>query len=232
MHPLHLALKSLQEQLVSGLSQGSNLSTSQGSVRPLNVSITLGLALQSIPRDPLHPDASVTVQWAVVPPGTTAQHSVTLELEFSGGTATEDGSLSPPRPLASAAPNLNSSESRAERLYKQCLAVFGIPGFDNAARAEVFCELASATSTVDLRAAIEHAGSDSKVSPTDPLARQTSRLRQIFTFSPVGPKRASVQLLHLIQEASMEELTALLSERWRFGTHWSLPTSSNGTAGN
>ncbi len=231
MHALHLALRSLQDQLMSGLSQSSNQSTSPNSVRPQLATVSLGLVLQTVPQDPLHPDSSVGLQWAVVPPGTVAQHNVTLQLDISSIVTTQSGLLSTPRPPATTAQDLSALEPRAERLFKQCLAVFGNPGFDNAARAEVFCELAAETSAEDLSAAIEHAGSESKISPMDPLARLTSRLRQIVAFSPVGPKRASIQLRHLIQEASMDELTTLLRERWRFGTHWSFPPSTNGIAG-
>lgn len=231
MYPLHQALRSLQEQLLSGLSQSSSQSSSPQSVRPQLATVSLGLVLQTVPQDPLHPESSSPLQWAVVPPGTVAQHHVTLQLDISSIVATKSGLLSTPSSPTTIPQDLNASGPRAERLFKQCLAVFGNPGFDNAARAEVFCELAAETSVEHLSAGIEHAGSESKISPLDPLARLTSRLRQIFAFSPVGPKRASIQLRQLIQETSMDELTTLLRERWRFGTHWSSPPSTNGIAG-
>ena len=105
----------------------------------------------------------------------------------------------------------------------ECVRVFGAPGFDNAARAEVFCEISRGFEPGELLRAIQLAESDQKVPADDPHARAVTRLRQVLKFSPEGPQTAAQILLSILREGHKAALQSLLARQWRFGTHWELP---------
>lgn len=106
----------------------------------------------------------------------------------------------------------------------QCVRVFGEPGFDNAARAEVFCEISQGFEPGELLRAIQLADSEAKVPAEDPHAHAVTRLRQILKFSPEGPKKAAQILLSILRDGHKAALQTLLARQWRFGTHWELPS--------
>ena len=185
--------------------------------------------------------ANAEARWCVVDPGTPAQHTVTLRLESRSqpdrngihATVPADGlhpssSLSDPdlAPAASNAwtnPGLPSASEDAA-LAERCLPVFGPPGFDNAARAEVFCEISQGFEPVELLRAIQLADSEAKVPAEDPHAHAVTRLRQILKFSPEGPKKAAQILLSILRDGHKAALQTLLARQWRFGMHWDLPS--------
>ncbi len=105
-------------------------------------------------------------------------------------------------------------------------AVFGPGGFDNSARAEVFCELVGAMEPADVIAALLIIEGQSHQVTTNRLEHPVARLRQILGFSALGSELAARRLRELLEQSSVLQLTTVLGEEWRFGTHWPQPSSS------
>lgn len=122
-----------------------------------------------------------------------------------------------------------SEADKRERIRAAAAQAFGQPGFDNSARAEVFCEWMASLSTSEVRDALGWLESHPEGAPPDSLQRPLGRLRQLLGFSPVGHQKAAALLRRLIDQIPIVEVTAVIAAEWRFGTHW--PLASQPTDG-
>ncbi len=119
-----------------------------------------------------------------------------------------------------------SPEALRSLVIETGTAVFGSQGFDNSARAEVFCELAVERTSAEVQAALAIIEQGAQGSPDPLLSRMVARLRQILGFSPLGRELAAGRLRALLEQAELESVVAILGQDWRFGTHWPLPPSN------
>lgn len=241
MTDLNSAIRQLRADLEATL-----VNDASARIELREASVTLGLVLESGIDAAAGADALQPVRWGVVPPGTQAQHTLTLTLvtksrapvnraALNGHSGTASAAtlhVDPDNPQGSAAAAalngippapVSGNDLEEEAMAAQCVRVFGEPGFDNAARAEVFCEISQGFEPGELLRAIQLAESDQKVPADDPHARAVTRLRQVLKFSPEGPQEAAQILLSILREGHKAALQTLLARRWRFGTHWELP---------
>lgn len=114
-----------------------------------------------------------------------------------------------------------SSEELRKLILETGTAVFGAQGFDNSARAEVFCELVAGMDAENLQAALAAVEMGMADLPSA-LQRPVARLRQVLGFSPLGREKAAGQLLQVFRRCTVREVVTTLGETWRFGTHWPL----------
>ncbi len=121
-------------------------------------------------------------------------------------------------------PALSPQELRS-LILETGTAVFGAQGFDNSARAEVFCELVAGMDIGEVQAALALVETGASKVPLA-LERPVARIRQILGFSPLGRERAAERLLQLFRQCAAREIVMVLGEVWRFGTHWPLPPAN------
>ena len=202
MEKLSSALRRLRLELEAGLA------SSEGTA-----AVTLSLALE-----PNHPEPT----WCLAEPtsGQTSLHSVTIQFQLGSRTThAPEVIVSKPSPAPTPTPTSTPTPGDSERpVADQCVSIFGPPGFDNAARAEVFCELVTHHAQAELNDALDAIGSPS----THPSAASalTSRLRQLLGFAPVGREAAAARLRALLDQHPPGDLQRIIAARWRFGTHW------------
>lgn len=206
MKDLSKALRLLRREIEAGL-LGADSENGGMLVQPEQVTVALTLVGKSDGPD---------LVWEVATGGSVAGpvHSLTIQFRV-GSTAGPTLGATP----ATAEQSLEVlPKSPREGILKACESIFGAPGFDNAARAEVFCELVDQHPLPALRSALTAvAGGQPQEAPPVHL---TSRLRQLLGFAPVGREAAALELQRLLQEISPTELRGVIAERWRFGTHW------------
>ncbi len=110
-----------------------------------------------------------------------------------------------------------------ELIAARCIPIFGTPGFDNSARAEVFCELIAERDPAEIASALAAVSENADVTGDDPQAYLTTRLRRVLGFAFVGKESAATEMQRLLTEYSQADVLNVLAERWRFGTHWARP---------
>lgn len=118
-------------------------------------------------------------------------------------------------------PSQLSPEALRALILDTGTAVFGPLGFDNSARAEVFCELVAEMTIEDITDALNLLAMGSGANRPG-LERPLARLRQLLGFSPLGREKSAERLLHLFHQTSASEVVSTLASQWRFGTHWPL----------
>lgn len=206
MKDLSKALRLLRREIEAGLS-GRDLETGGIRVEPEQVTVALTLVGK--------PDGTDLV-WEVASDASVGSPVHSLTIQFRVGSAAGRTAAVIPATVAEF-PEVSPASPR-ERILKICESIFGVPGFDNAARAEVFCELVDQHPLPALRSALMAvAGGQPQEAPPVHLA---SRLRQLLGFAPVGREAAALELQRLLQDLSPSELRGVIAERWRFGTHW------------
>lgn len=195
----------MRDDIEAGLARGGSL---PAGVRLEADSVEVSLALDNTGAAPV-----------VGPSGATPSgHTITVRFKVRHPSPTE----SPETPRTLPVPTLNEIATGTARssIEEACIEIFGPPGFDNAARAEVFSELAGVEATATLQEALRLVISDTRPSSDSPLSDVARRLRQLLGFSPAGTTAAATRLLELLNGHPKEEIRRVLSELWQFGTHW------------
>lgn len=228
MNDLQTALRQLRQEVAAAFTENSEVACGTGHCRG-EVNVSLGLVWTQVVRDASVEGNSAgnagEYRWQVAEPGQPVAH--TLQITFQIQRPAEIPlpvslvtSESVPQTEAAAAAK-TSVES--EGLLGSCLQVFGTPGFDNSARAEVYREIATSLDSQGLLEAITHAGDGGAIAESEPLQLEIRRLRRLLGYSPVGTQRAAEILRGHIERGESAALLRLLAERWNYGTHWELP---------
>ncbi len=118
--------------------------------------------------------------------------------------------------------------AKAESLLEMASRVFGPPGFDNAARAEVFCEAIKELSEADTRTVLESLTGNVPLDEKGPLDGARIRIRRLLRFSPVGEAAAAATVTEISQRFSKREILQVISSRWKMTTGWSATDDSSG----
>lgn len=160
-------------------------------------------------------------RWQVAEPGTPVNHTLQLTLQIVPDPAVNLGGseLQPELPVVPSHSTDEGGVHEADDLYAACVKLFGTPGFDNAARAEVYGDLAASLDTRQLMEAVEKAGAGNEIPDSDPLHLEIRRLRRLLGYSPVGVGPASEILRGLIAGGRSESLLKKLAEGWIFGAN-------------
>lgn len=157
-----------------------------------------------------------------------AVHRIRIDFEVGPprpSTAEAGGSESIPAPGPRATP-ASGAAPRSERvidanaLLETCRQVFGPPGFDNAARAEVFCEAAAGVPLEDLIRVLDHCHSGTRPLTEDPITNAHGRIHRVLQSAPIGGTEAASLLRDCLSTVPFESLLTTLQDHWRFGTHW------------
>lgn len=227
MNPVPAALQTLREEIAAALSAPP--ATSPWETH--RFTLTLGL---------VHEEGTSpgTARWRLCRLGESAAHSVSLELLSSSSYSAAGIPLKTPTALPSAgATSVANSETSvlfksdlaepesnpAELMFRQCVEVFGPPGFDNSARAEVFSECLADVALADTATVLEWCRTGTRPPAGHPLQLKYGLLHRVLHSAPAGETKAAEILQTLLQQRSWNDLVELLRERWRFGTHWHLP---------
>lgn len=138
-----------------------------------------------------------------------------------------------PRAVASTALTVASEvgpapAAKAESLLEMASRVFGPPGFDNAARAEVFCEAIKELSEADTRTVLESLMGNVPLDEKGPLDGARIRIRRLLRFSPVGEAAAAATVAEISQRFPKREILQVISSRWKMTTGWSATDDSSG----
>jgi len=212
--PLPIAIQSLQSALTEAL-QG------RGHGR---ITLDLGVVLDAGTPGTPRPEWRLHTAQDADP----AVHRIRIDFEVGApkpSTAEAGGSesLPVPRPLPTPASGSAPRSERvidAEALLETCRQVFGPPGFDNAARAEVFCEAAAGVPLEDLVRVLDHCRSGTRPLAEDPITNAHGRIHRVLQSAPIGGSEAATRLHDCLSTVPFESLLATLHEHWRFGTHW------------
>ena len=147
-------------------------------------------------------------------------HRLTLELRAARATTSIAGTPAtdaviplPPKP---------------ESVFELASRVFGPPGFDNAARAEVFCEAIKELSEADTRMVLESVMGSVPLDEKGPLDGARVRIRRLLRFSPVGEPAAAAALAEISRRFPMHEILQIISSGWKMTTGWPATEDSSG----
>jgi hypothetical protein len=194
-------IRKLQQEVELALSEARPL-PSRVRLEANRVTLTLelspGLLPDNWPRDCPQSPSRLTIEFQVHPPEAPSSQAAPARVH----------------PLAL------SPEALRELVREAGSAAFGAGGFDNSARAEVFCELVDELSAADVLLVLKLIEDGTTSAPTPALQHPVTRLGQVLGFSPVGREEAALRLRQLLTHTSVAELTAILREYWSFGTHW------------
>ncbi|MBN9692605.1 MAG: hypothetical protein J0M24_20340 [Verrucomicrobia bacterium] len=228
MNPVPAAIQTLREEIAAALTD------THPNVPWETLSVTLRLGL-------VHEEGTSpgTARWRLCRPGESAAHSVSLDLhpKSTVPAAPHPTSASARPPTDPANPPPATSETSvlfkadltepepdpAELMFRQCVEVFGPPGFDNSARAEVFSECLADLALADTATVLEWCRTGTRPPAGHPLQLKYGLLHRVLHSAPAGETKAAEILQTILQEHSWNDLVELLRERWRFGTHWHLP---------
>jgi hypothetical protein len=222
MTELQQVLHQIRQEIESGLAHRPPAS---GGLELVAETVTLRLTLETDPGPESSTAARVRVRLARSQPSDpTPLHSLTLQFRLQS-----TGTPSPvPGAPAGQVTSPGTTADADDTLAAACESIFGPPGFDNSARAEVFCEWASTLPPGELQRLLELALHP----PSGPIpsrdAAGLTRLRRLLDASPAGAAAAARSFLDLVDRHPLEldRLLRHVAERWRFGTHWALPDAT------
>ncbi len=117
---------------------------------------------------------------------------------------------------------------KPESVFGFASRVFGPPGFDNAARAEVFCEAIKELSEADTRMVLESVMGSVPLDEKGPLDGARVRIRRLLRFSPVGESAAAAALAEISRRFPIHEILQIISSRWKMTTGWPQTDDSSG----
>lgn len=233
MNDLRTALRLLRQEVSAAFKHAPKpMGGNEKSIESINVS--LGLIWERGARDAnagdTAPENSEGYRWTVAQPGQAAIHTVQFTLKIPHWE--ETGMNQPSQVAEITAPAATGNEIKTkvepEELMNSCIQVFGAPGFDNSARAEVYGDIATSLEPRSLLDAVTRAGDGRPIAETEPLHLEIRRLRRLLGYSPVGVQRGAEILRGHIERGDSAALLRLLSERWHFGSHWELPGRDGG----
>lgn len=195
MSDLHQALLRLQRELAT-------LPSHPGGPRPNALRIRLGL---------VHAPGPDGGSWTLA----TASSPHSVEIEFTSP-------VTPDAPLTGAAPATDApvktwTSADAALVGLELDGAFGPPGFDAAARASVFRELAleaGPESLPHVLAALEE-GSAPLKDPVQERARHG--IARLLERGPSGAARGGALLRRLFRQHPFERVLEVVEDRWRFG---------------
>ncbi len=138
-----------------------------------------------------------------------------------------------PRAVSSTASAADSAVASAptaktESLFEMASRVFGPPGFDNAARAEVFCEAIKELSEENGRAVLESLTGSVPLDENGPLDSARVRIRRLLRFSPVGEAGAAAVVAEISRRFPKREILEVISSRWKMTTGWPPTNNASG----
>ena len=117
---------------------------------------------------------------------------------------------------------------KAESVFELASRVFGPPGFDNAARAEVFCEAIKELTESDTRRVLESVTGSAPLDEKGPLDGARVRIRRLLRFSPVGESAAAAALAEISRRFPINEIIQIISSRWKMTSGWPQTDDSAG----
>lgn len=199
MSDLHQALLRLQRELATVPSHA-------GGPRPTTLRIRLGLA---------HAPGPDGGSWTLAT--ATSPHSVEIEFPASNTTDTTAPEAGPAHHPTAGAPARTWTSADAALVGLELDGAFGPPGFDAAARASVFRELATAAGPESLPhvlAALEE-GAAPLADPAQERARHG--MARLLERGPSGAARGGAILRRLFLHHPFERVLEVIEDRWRFG---------------
>ncbi len=215
-------IRKLRSEIESALNEGSSLPCG---VRLEAERVVLHLLIPHPGAHASHrPNASTNGKGSLGGQSGREEH-LTIEFRVSSPAASP---TSPELEAVSQRPTL-SQEALRSLVIETGTAVFGPQGFDNSARAEVFCELIAEQNPTEVLSALAIVEQGTQGNPDPQLSRSVARLRQILGFSPLGRESAAGRLRALFEQAEIGNVVTILGQAWRFGTHWPLPPSHDGS---
>ena len=208
----------LQRELDAAFAEGKTSST--GTAMELE-KVTLSLALDLLEKSASTGEPSLGL---VVMDGAKAAksscHRLTIELRATRATTSIAGT-----PATAAVIPL---PPKAEAVFELASRVFGPPGFDNAARAEVFCEAIKELTESDTRRVLESVTGSVPLDEKGPLDGARVRIRRLLRFSPVGESAAAAALAEISRRFPINEILQIISSRWKMTTGWPQTDDSSG----
>lgn len=210
--PLPIALQSLQSALTEALK-------GRGHGR---ITLDLGVIWDDGNAGNARPEWRLHTAQDPVP----AVHRIRIDFEVGSpeSLATPNGPSKTPSGPAAPPPSGQTPRSEvvidADDLLETCRQVFGSPGFDNAARAEVFCEAAAGLPLEDLVRVLDHCNSGTRPLTEDPITNAHGRIQRVLQSAPIGGAEAASRLRSCLSSVPLETLLSTLQDHWRFGTHW------------
>ncbi len=224
MTDLQIVLRQLQQEILAALTESS---PTPAGVRLEAESARLTLQLETEPQsNPAEPDPPRLRLARADRSPSGGGHSITVEFRIRGPERV--GSLEPGKPAALPVPANGTPVLSDDDIAATCERIFGTPGFDNSARAEVFSEWASGLEDGVLMHLADSLARGEKPTPQTPEAARLTRLRRLLEFAPGGPVAAAQVLGDLVRTLTPDRVLRVLAERWHFGTHWVLPDQDSG----
>ncbi len=224
MRPLKDIVLALQAELDAAFANETGETAKKTGLEVEKATLSLSIGIHDQPT----PAGEAAVGFFVLDEEAAAKssgHRLTIELRVprpvasAAAAAADDAAAAPPVPPV---PPVSAS------ILELASRVFGPPGFDNAARAEVFCEGIGGLSEAEVRAVITSLLAAAPLDAGGPLDTARARTRRLLRFSPVGEAVAAVTLAEMFRRFSAKEILAAISARWKMTTGW---TPNDGAPG-
>ena len=114
-------------------------------------------------------------------------------------------------------PQTTPAEGALTPMMQKLEAAFGPPGFDSAARATVFCELASEVG-LDAVVGLLEALVEKRTSPDPGIERARPSVMRLLERGPAGVGSGAQILMRLFREHPKESILEAIGSHWRYGT--------------
>lgn len=198
MSDLHQALLRLQQELAS-------MPSHPGGPRPTTLRIRLGL---------VHAPGPDGGSWTLAT--SASPHSVEIEFPVPGTPDASEAPMPGTTPAADA-PLKTWTSADAALVGLELDAAFGPPGFDAAARASVFRELAMEAGPESLPHVLGALAN--AAAPLDDPVQERARhgIARLLERGPSGAARGGTLLRQLFLHHPFERVLGVIEDRWRFG---------------
>ncbi len=186
-----------------------------GKLRPTHATLDLQVAVEQLSHTA---PVSITVLGRTGGADAQTAGGHRLKIEF-----TIEGAAQPAAEIA--AERISPTTTEATGLLPSLTAMFGAPGFDNAARASVFCEVVGELAPPQVAALIEAFREDEAEvpvnSPADPaVARARTRVGRLLKLGPSGFAGGVAAMLRVFQQDAPAPVLAAIRAHWKTQGDW------------
>jgi hypothetical protein len=208
MQPLKDVILALRREIDEALAEGSKASASN-EVRVIRISLCLDVEMQEQPAANGATRLNFGVRSATGGASTSAGSPHRLTIDFEAGHSSPKADAEAVRPM-----------DQPDGIAESCIRIFGPPGFDNAARTEVFREAIEDLTANEVREVVASMANSSAKLTDARLDRVKTQIQRLLTFSPCSSKEAVALLARVFARNEPADVVRILLEQWKSPSAW------------